>query len=679
MYLERKGSLVLFGVIVLLLQMFTVLQVSAQETLPRDETLYLTETSEFTIFDSFNPFIPNGVQWSQGFNGFLKEDLWYINYATGEWIWWLATGYEYSEDVKTFTISLRHGVEWNDGEPFTSKDIAFTINMLKENAPKLYWSAYYDEWVDSVETPDDYTAILHLKKPNPMMHIDIRGAWDGGFWVPEHVWKDQDPMTFKNNPPVLTGPYKIYKTFPDLMQFIYVRNEEYWAKDISMPEPKYIVMKTSSAADVEAVEIIQNLIDHAHRVTYSCPLLVSLTGANPNITLAPFWDPCPRGIRINCAKYPLSLPEVRWAISYCVNREKLAETIWAPFETVPAKWPWSMWASVVNDVFLPPDVLEAYDLTYDPAKAAEILDTLGFTKGADGIRVTPNGTRLSWEIMTPSYVGGPEYTVAFDLAQELTKIGVEAKATTQPWAVLDEKTTTGVADMTSQWLCGCWHDPRETYSGFHSKYIAPIGERQIAGNWERLESSELDTVIDELGVLTPDNPDAVPLYKEGLELYLKLLPQIPVVQTIYVMDFLNTYWTHWPTEADMYEIPFSWWDNFKWTVHSIKKVTPIEYVGVWIMEVVTAFVGVDKKTYGPFAVGAYATVPKEDATRLIGEGLASYTPPPAQTVTVTSWSTTTTTTSVSVPTMDITSVAGASIVTLIVGVVVGWLVASRRK
>lgn len=54
------------------------------------------------------------------------------------------------------------------------------------------------------------------------------------------------------------------------------------------------------------------------------------------------------------------------------------------------------------------------------------------------------------------------------------------------------------------------------------------------------------------------------------------------------------------------------------------------YVSLWMTKAVPAFTGVDGKTYGPFTEGMFATIPKDDADRLIGEGKASYTmPPPA--------------------------------------------------
>jgi ABC-type transport system substrate-binding protein len=50
---------------------------------------------------------------------------------------WLGTDYKFSPDFKQVTVNLRKGVEWSDGQPFTAKDVVFTVKMLVANAPKL--------------------------------------------------------------------------------------------------------------------------------------------------------------------------------------------------------------------------------------------------------------------------------------------------------------------------------------------------------------------------------------------------------------------------------------------------------------------------------------------------------------------------------------------------------------
>jgi peptide/nickel transport system substrate-binding protein len=598
---------------------------------PREETLIMTETATPVVFDSFNPFIPGGVEGAYGFHCLVKEHLWYINYATGERVYWLATGWEYGADYKSMILHLRKGVTWNDGEPFTAKDIVFEINTIKTH-PALYWSAFFQEWVSEIRALDDYTVVINFTKPNPRFHLDIKGL---PIAMPEHIWKDVDPTTFKNNPPVATGPFKLLKAIPELKMFIWVRRDDYWGKALGyFPAMKYVIWKQSPPVDLEFAEWVKAEIDHPHRVSYSKEVMKMALATNPNCTYVSFHDPCPRGIWINCAKYPLSLREVRWAISYCVNREVMAK-LW-PYTiepTTPSTFPWADWAGLRQYVF--PDVFEKYKIEYNPEKAAKILDDLGFKPGPDGIRVTPNGTRLSWTILVPEWV--VEYegrVVAAGLAEELRKIGIEAEMKVVTWPVFDELTSTGKFDLTSHWLCTPmpWNsDPFYLYNHLHSKWIKPIGERAV-NNWVRLNCPELDEIIDKTESMSPDDPEIIPLYKKAIEIFMRELPAIPVVETSFSMPWQTTYWTGWPTKENFYAWPPSWWSEFLFVVLSIKpvRVAPpvvITYLSVWITGAVDAFTGADGKTYGPFKAGEFVTIPKEDADRLIAEGLASLTAP----------------------------------------------------
>ncbi|MCD6510435.1 MAG: ABC transporter substrate-binding protein [Thermoprotei archaeon] len=631
-----KEKRVLINSSILLLILLTsysifIPEITAQVTLPvpREETVVLTETGELTVTDSFNPFVPQGEAGAYGVSQICREYLFYINYATGEYIWWLATGYEYSDDYKTLTFHIRKGVTWNDGEPFTAKDVAFTLNMLKKYAPKLYYSSWVAEWVKDVETPDDYTVVIHLTKPNPRAHFQFR------FWnipiVPEHVWKDKDPLTFKNNPPVYTGPYKLHRVIPELKMMVWVRRDDYWGKELGyFPAPKYVVWMRSPPPEAEFAMLLKGEIDHAHSFTANFPLLEAAERSSPNVTLAPMTDPCPRGIWMNCHKYPLNLKEVRWAIAYCLPYEKVAEVVYHGW-TEPARWPWSTWKNLAKYVY--DDVISKYKLEYNPDKAKKILDDLDFVdRDGDGVRETPNGTRLSFTIITPAYTAGitGEYSIALMLADELKKIGIDVTVRLVSWSIFDEQTTTGTFDITSHWLCGAWDDPLQLYEGFHSKYFMPIGERMTAGYWCRLVDKEFDEVIDKLEKMSPDDPAAEPYYKQALELYMKNLPAIPVVQTIFCMPFSTKYWIGWPSRDNMYIQPFTWWPTFLFVILNLKprpKPQIIGYTYVWITKKVSNFTGADGKVYGPFEEGSYVNLPKPDADRLIKEGKASYTPP----------------------------------------------------
>lgn len=533
---------------------------------PREDAIIINETTVYTIFGSANPFVPNGTIQS-GYYQCVQEHLFYLNWATGEFINWLAESYAYNDDYTQLTIKTRPEAKWNDGQPFTAADVEFTIDMVKSNAG-LSWGATMNEWVASMERPDDYTLVLNLTKPNPRFHMNFARAWSFPV-VAKHVWENQDPMMFKNWPPVGTGPYKVLQEIPDRRMFIFERDDNYWGIARGyQPGPKYVIWQTSPPPEAEIADLQNNLIDHAHSYTTDKELLERSKELNPKVVLAPWRDPCPRGIMINCAKYPLSKPEVRWAIFHCVNKQKAADVLF-PWPTVPAIYPWADWGG--NAKYEYADILAEFDTEFNPAKAAQILDDLGFKPGSDGIRVDDQGNKLSFQIIVPQVGVTGEYPIGQDLADELKKIGVDASVKWSEMTPWDEATQTGTFDISSMWFCGDWAEPPMTFANWKADNIRPIGERATAGNWLRLKDEELTEVVKKMEVTSPDDPAIVELYRQAFRLYMKNMPAIPVVQTTFVMPFNTTYWTGWPEEGNIYAVPFTWWSEFKFVLFNLKK------------------------------------------------------------------------------------------------------------
>jgi peptide/nickel transport system substrate-binding protein len=119
---------------------------------PRNQTLVINQ-AEFTVFDSCNPFTPNGQQYNAGLYQVCEEFLFYFNMVTGEITPWLAKSWEYNADHTQLTVHLNPKAKWNDGQPFTSKDVLFTVNLLMKNA-QLSGANSYIPFVKEMATPD---------------------------------------------------------------------------------------------------------------------------------------------------------------------------------------------------------------------------------------------------------------------------------------------------------------------------------------------------------------------------------------------------------------------------------------------------------------------------------------------------------------------------------------------
>jgi len=540
-------------------------------TLPfkRSEALVMDQVN-YAMVESYNDWIPNGEDWAGGYVQIANEAMWYVNYVTGEVIPWLAEGHEYSKDYKTWTLHLKKEITWNDGQPFTSEDVVFTLELLKKE-PKL--GADPDILAfDSVEAPDPWTVVFHLKTPTPRYHE----LW----WVrictpnltqivPKHIWEKVDPLTFKNNPPVTTGPYMLDRTYVEQKIYVWKRNENYWNKDKYYPVPKYVIYRSGSSGDQLLAEVKNNVTD-IFGMDYK--VYMDKKAEIPQINLVAYLDPCPRGAFFNNAKPNLNKPEFRRALSMLMNRPKWATNIWIP-ASKPAE---ALWADYRNmDKFINKDANDSWGtLKYDPAKALELLNSIGY-KQVNCKLMDPSGKQVTLKVSAVGTAGASEYMFAQDFTEEIKKIGIDATLqgfADQPpfFAQIDD----GTFDVGFWWFCGATVDPVELYKSYECKDVVPIGTVAQHGNEIRACDPEFDKVVEKLKVITPDDPAANALYMEAYDLWMKNAFGVPLIQTIYTTYYNTTYWDNMLSTDNLYTVPFNWWMQINMVLFKIKSKYP---------------------------------------------------------------------------------------------------------
>ena len=99
------------------------------------KTLVMESSPETSITQAFNPFVTTQAAYGMGVDGLIYEPLIQFNMVSPpQYYPWLATSYAWSNGGKTITFTIRQGVKWNNGTAMTPADVAFTFNMLKNNA-----------------------------------------------------------------------------------------------------------------------------------------------------------------------------------------------------------------------------------------------------------------------------------------------------------------------------------------------------------------------------------------------------------------------------------------------------------------------------------------------------------------------------------------------------------------
>ena len=214
----------------------TVVEVEVEsdaETLRKQTVIFDIGGGRVPDPTSWNPYIP-GAREDMGLHQAMMEPLFILNYETGDIMPWLAESFSQNDDGSVWTITLREGIEWSDGEAMDADDVVFTTQMLLDN-PELDMAGEINTWVESVEKVDDLTTQFNLTGPNPRFILDHYAVKIYGRHniMPQHIWEGQDPTTFTNYDPdagwpVFTGPYLLESVSET--EFVYTRNDDWWGR-----------------------------------------------------------------------------------------------------------------------------------------------------------------------------------------------------------------------------------------------------------------------------------------------------------------------------------------------------------------------------------------------------------------------------------------------------------------
>jgi peptide/nickel transport system substrate-binding protein len=354
--------------------------------------------------DSLNPFV--AIE-SQSYNAFVMVYPQLVQYGPGEKLegdW--ATSWTHTPDGLTWTFHLKGGGKWSDGKPLTAADAAWTGNtIIKYGAGPTAAVAAPLSHITKMDAPNATTLVIHYDKAvaNVLPQLEQ-------FWVlPEHVWsqhignKGRDLKSFRPEqslPMVAGGAYTISQ-YQEKGTTVFKPNPGFYgpksnAEAVAMT---YYTNSTSMIADLDAGNI-----DFADQVPYNA--ISSLKGDSRfDVRSAPSSEVTNITLNTNPLKAKnreLLDPKLREALEYATDRASIVKVIYAGYAQ-----PWANMLSVQSCPFWCDPSIKP--LPYDIAKANQILDSLGYKRGADGIRVVPATTgkyaqpahKMVYDMMVP--------------------------------------------------------------------------------------------------------------------------------------------------------------------------------------------------------------------------------------------------------------------------------------
>jgi len=358
-------------------------------------------------------------------------------------------GIELLEDGKKMRITykLQPGVTWHDGAPFTSADVKFTWEAVKDPA-FIAESKDGTQDIDSIDTPDDLTVVCNYNtvKPNFASTLFTFGI------MPKHLLEGTDLNTSSyNETPVGTGPFKVTE-FVRGQYVVCDRNENYWRKSADGDELPYLqrlVFRMITDSNTLITQLQSGELDMVVQTPYGRASQVEGL-ERLEIIRGPLlsWQHLDFNFRVPTLA---DLP-VRQAIAHAINRETLIRAQGGYPEAIKSP------VMPLFDLYDP----NTPEIPFDVAKANQILDDAGYVAGSDGIRAK-DGNRLSYRFMVQSGRADDENVQQIIIAQ-LKAIGIEATADNKTGVAYREARYNGGYDLIyGRWITSA--DP--VYSTFY--------------------------------------------------------------------------------------------------------------------------------------------------------------------------------------------------------------------
>jgi peptide/nickel transport system substrate-binding protein len=533
--------------------------------IPRNRTVVLiginSRDGRWVDYELWNPYAI-GSNHQNGPN-LIYEPLAYYSAFADKWYMWLAESYQFTPDFKQLTIKTRQGIKWSDGTPFSAEDVAFTMNSLRDLGPKVKWGVDVNQALDEATVTDPNTVVLKFKIPSPRFFFFATYKYDIGIYiVPKHIFQGQDWTTFKHFDiakgwPVTTGPWEVVASA--LQQKVFDRRDTWWAAEqklAPMPQVLRNIWLPSVGEQETAQAQITNQSDFGGplqpatfpTVIRQNPKITSYSGQKPPWGYVDWW---PISLYVNNEVKPFDDKDVRWAVSYYIDRKQVIDVAYLGADTVstlpmPPYKPLLPYFDVVKDLLAKYNTIE-----FDPKKGDALLAAKGFKK-TDGMWEMPDGKPFTLD-MIGFGASGPAMGPV--LSQMLKRHGVTASMSLPP--DFDNRFQKGEFTGSIYGHGGSIREPYDTLRLYQGKSIAVPGAHSV--NFSRWRNADYDKIVDEVYVTDPENVARLKdLFRAAMEIWLPDLPDIQLVQNYHRIPLNTTNWKNWPTEDNAYINDASW-------------------------------------------------------------------------------------------------------------------------
>ncbi len=413
------------------------------------------------------------------------------------------------DNGRTIVMRLRHDLRWSDGQPVLSSDFQYWWQLdMNPDTGALNVNGY--DQIASIDTPDDFTVILHMKRPyGPYLTFLPYAA-------PRHAWEHLRPIDLQNTPsvilapPVTDGPYKV-AGFANGQSYTLAPNTSYHSTTFRGPFLSQVIFRVYNSMATLRTAISAGQVDVSEGyMEYELPGLGRLSGPAQLLeTPAASYE----HLDFNLTNPNFQDVHVRRAIEMAIDKCAIArEVLHMPDCARNANQ-----VEPLPSLYFDPSIASS---AYDPAAAGKLLAQAGWLPGPHGI-LTSQGKPFTIRLVTTT--DNPIRAAAAALIQrDLQAVGINVQVHNYPLGLFFADYSRGGILATGAFDLAMFGyqnspEPDDEYGVFHSSQI-PTATRPGLGNYGRIQ----DPIIDQSLTL---GRDTVP-FAQRVQDYHRFLEQL---------------------------------------------------------------------------------------------------------------------------------------------------------
>jgi peptide/nickel transport system substrate-binding protein len=532
---------------------------------PRTETLYTSGTL-YGPATTWNPL--NTGNYATGAQGLIYEPLYLYDPVKNTYDPWLATNAEASGwQGNTYVITVRSGVKWSDGQPLTGADVAFSINLARENPA----TDPYNENVASVKsaTANGNTVTVTFNgTPAYAQFTDY--LWKAPV-LPQHLWSKipaSQIESYADTHPVGTGPMTLLTA--NQQETVYQTDPNWWATSalgLSF-KFKYLVDVINGTNSQELGQLTAGNIDWSNNYLPGINQLAGAQMGQGGYNLKFYYPKAPYmmsgntvWLEPNISKAPMNNVNFRRALAYALNPQAIAQEVYGGIAA--ASNPVGLLPNLVSAGYLNQNVVSQYAATYNPAKAKQLAAAAGY-KGQTLTLMAPQGWS-DWN------------TAQTVIQQELQQAGINVQIVEPTANQRTADLTSGNYDLALDNNASLDSSP---WSYFQRVYQLPIQSQQTSTlNWERANQPADWAIVQRIAATSPSDTSTLDSDYATLEKdFLQQQPEIPLWYNGVWFQGNTQYWQDYPSSTGSDQYVPAMWRNYLGaltTVYALAQLTPV--------------------------------------------------------------------------------------------------------